>query len=304
MSEKRSRTGNFSPLRYPGGKGKLAAYLKEVVVTNGLEDGQYVEPYAGGAGIAIELLLEEYVKHIWINDLSVPVYAFWYSAINFTDEFCRLVRDTKLSVPSWQRQKRIFKEARDPLSLGFATFFLNRTNRSGILNGGIIGGVDQTGPWKIGARYNAAELVQRVEQIANMRARITLTNEDALTFLKRHKKSWNAKTLIYLDPPYFEKGRHLYYDYYQPQDHQRVAKAIQATKIAKWLVSYDNTPSIRALYRDAPRLVYSVGYSARDRTDGTEIMFFGPGLDIPRTRGSMREISRRRRGTRQISSLR
>lgn len=293
-----SRTGHFSPLRYPGGKGKLAAYVKDVITQNGLEDGQYVEPYAGGAGIAIELLLEEYVKKIWINDLSVPVYAFWYSVLNSTDELCRLVRDTKLSVPSWRRQKRLFREASDPLSLGFATFFLNRTNRSGILNGGVIGGVDQTGPWKIDARYNAAELIQRITLIANMKRRITLTNDDALALIKRNKKSWDQKTLVYLDPPYFEKGRHLYYDYYEPEDHHRVAKAIQALTTARWLVSYDNTPEIRSLYPAAPRLSYSVGYSARDRTEGTEIMFFGPGLKMPRVRGSMVEISRRSRGTR------
>ena len=129
---------HFTPLRYPGGKAKLAPFIKDIVEANDLSDGDCLEPYAGGAAIAIELLLQEYVARIHINDISKPVHAFWHSVLNETEELCRLIRDTRVSPASWDRQKKIFvaPEDNELVKLGFATFFLNRTNRSGILNAG------------------------------------------------------------------------------------------------------------------------------------------------------------------------
>jgi DNA adenine methylase len=281
---KPQRLIHFTPLRYPGGKAKLALYIKRLMKVNQLLDGEYVEPYAGGAGIALELLFHEYVSRIHINDVSLPVYAFWKAVLNHTDELCRLVVDTPLTVKVWDKQKVILGNAADydDLALGFATFFLNRTNRSGILNGGIIGGRDQTGPWKIDARYNARELVHRIQSIARMKDRIHLTRRDALRFLKSGVTRWPQKTLIYLDPPYYAKGRDLYYDFYEPKDHAYVADFVQKNiKLQRWIVSYDNDPAIRQLYKSSPHIVYDIGYSARSSRIGSEVMFFGKGLKVP-----------------------
>lgn len=271
------RLVHYTPLRYPGGKGKLAAYIKALIKANDLLDGEYVEPYCGGAASALELLFHEYVSRIHINDLSKPVHAFWNSVLNHTDELCRLVHDTPLSVRSWDNQKRIFanQKGHGTVEVGFATFFLNRTNRSGILNGGIIGGRDQAGRWKIDARLNREELIFRIESIAKMRDRIRLTRMDALKFLTTKAEEWTAKTLIYLDPPYYEKGRHLYYDFYEPKDHEQIHRLLTGTlNKRRWIVSYDNVAPIRKLYKGCKRLAYTVGYSARDARDGAEIMFF------------------------------
>lgn len=245
------RLTHFTPMRYPGGKGKLAAYVKEIIRSNSLYDGEYIEPYAGGAAIALELLFQEYVTQIRINDVSRPVYAFWKSVLYNTEDRCRLIKNTRLSVASWNRQKRIFANPNDhdEMQLGFATFFLNRTNRSGILNGGIIGGRDQTGQWKIGARYNAPELIFRIESIAKMRNRIKLSRRDAISFLRNGLSKWPQKTLIYLDPPYYDRGSQLYYDYYKPEDHAIVASFVASKMTTRsWIVSYDNIPVIRTLY--------------------------------------------------------
>lgn len=283
---------HFTPLRYPGGKGKLTAYIKALMKANRLLDGEYVEPYAGGAAIALELLFHEYVSRIHINDVSRPVYSFWKSVLRATDDLCKLIIDTRLTVRSWDDQKKVLEHAddHDDLALGFATFFLNRTNRSGILNGGIIGGRDQTGPWKIDARYNAAELVQRVKAIAGMGTRIKLTRHDALKFLKAGTAKWPEKTLIYIDPPYYVKGRDLYYDFYEPRDHAKVATLItERIRRQKWIVSYDNVPAIRDLYRGAPHIIYDIGYSAaKSSKQGSEVMFFGPGLITPKLVGPIR----------------
>ncbi len=281
----------YTPLRYPGGKGKLAAYIKALIKTNRLFDGEYVEPYCGGAAVALELLFHEYVLRIHINDLSKPVYAFWKSVLNHTDEFCKLVRDTPLTVRSWDKQKRIFSNQKDfgVVEIGFATFFLNRTNRSGILNGGVIGGRDQTGPWKIDARFNREELVFRIESIAKMRDRIRVTRQDALKLLEANAEVWAAKTLIYLDPPYYEKGRHLYYDFYEPKDHEQIYRLLTGKLKAKnWIVSYDNVEPIRSLYKDHQTLVYGVGYSSREVREGAEVMFFSDSVEKSPLTGPLR----------------
>lgn len=275
---------HFTPLRYPGGKAKLAAYVKALMKDNQLLDGEYVEPYAGGAAIALELLFHEYVSRIHINDVSRLVHAFWKSVLNDTEEFCRLIIKTPLTVAQWDKQKRVLEHPsdHDSTALGFATFFLNRTNRSGILNGGIIGGRDQTGPWKIDARYNAKELARRVEEIARMKNRIKLTRQDARKFLTAGVAKWPRETLIYLDPPYYVKGRDLYHDFYQPEDHAHIAKFMNTSvHQQQWIVSYDNVKPIRDLYPKVRHVIYDIGYSARAAAKGSEVMFFGEGLKVP-----------------------
>lgn len=286
---------HFTPLRYPGGKAKLSEYVKEIIRENKLYDGEYVEAYAGGAAIGLELLFQEYVTKIHINDLSRPVYSFWKAVLNDTDELCRRIKNTRLSVASWDRQKRIFAnpENYDYAQLGFATFFLNRTNRSGILNGGIIGGRDQSGPWKIDARYNADELIFRVESIAKMRGKIKLTRCDALALLKSGLPKWPKKTLIYLDPPYYAQGRELYYDYYESKDHGDLAKFIyEKMQNRNWIVSYDNVAPIKKLYSKFRSAVYNVGYSARETRTGKEVMFFAPALSIPDLVGPIQQVGK------------
>jgi DNA adenine methylase len=290
---KPQRLIHFTPLRYPGGKAKLAEYVKSIIRDNKLYDGEYVEPYAGGAAIGLELLFQEYVTKIHINDLSQPVYSFWKAVLNDSDELCRLVKNTRLSVASWDRQKRIFANPRDHshVQLGFATFFLNRTNRSGILNGGIIGGRDQSGPWKIDARYNADELIFRIESIAKMRSKIRLTRSDALALLRFGLARWPKKTLIYIDPPYYDRGRDLYYDFYKSDDHSELAKFIDAKMRSKfWMVSYDNVDPIKRLYSGFRSVVYNVGYTAREMRTGKEVMFFSPKLAVPDLVGPIQQI--------------
>jgi DNA adenine methylase len=287
-------SGRFSPLRYPGGKGKLARFVAEIVRLNRLEDGLYVEPYAGGAAVACELLLTGLVRRIHINDLSKPVYAFWRSALDKTDELTRLISDTPLNVETWSKMKGVFGSpaSASDLELGFATFYLNRTNRSGILNGGPIGGHAQTGRWGLDARFNRSDLIDRIHRIARARSRIQVTNLDATELLRSHSPRWTSKTLVYLDPPYFAKGPELYYNFYKPDDHASVAQAVHQLREVSWIVSYDDVTPIHRLYSAESWLQYQIGYSARRRTVGREAMFFSAALKIPNVTGSMVEIDR------------
>ena len=276
-------TGRYSPLRYPGGKGKLAKFMAAVVRANGLSDGRYIEPYAGGAGIAWELLVTGVVRRVVVNDISPHVSAFWTCVTRQTDELCRRIRDVPLTVDEWDRQKAVFARPEDSstLDLCFSCFYLNRTNRSGILNGGLIGGRNQDAKWCMDARFNRDDLIRRITKIGDCAGRIEVSCMDAVAFLREQSESFGEKDLIYVDPPYFEKGRMLYYDAYGPDDHAGVAELLADLKGTSWVVSYDDVEEIRSLYAAAPRLEYSISYSARQRSRGREVMFFRKDMVIP-----------------------
>ncbi len=269
-----------SPLRYPGGKGKVANFLKLVMLDNYLIEAEYVEPYAGGASVALSLLFEDYASHIHINDVNPGVHAFWQTCLEQADDLCALIRDTPVTIDNWLAQREAH---RDPgtagLELAFATFFLNRTNRSGIINGGVIGGLDQTGPWKIDARYNVDVLVARIHKVARFASRITLTNLDAAELLEE----WAGRTeraFLYLDPPYYVKGGDLYEHFYSHEDHVRIAELVTALP-HPWLVSYDAAPEIVQIYDGATALTYGLYYSAHARVMGAELMYSSPDLVLP-----------------------
>jgi DNA adenine methylase len=285
MSSLRARgQRHFTPLRYPGGKSKLAPFVKALLRCNDLEDGHYVEPFAGGAGIALEILLQGYVSRISLNDISLPIYAFWQSVVMDSGRFAAQIEDVDLNVSEWDRQKGIFKkqDTRDLFSLGFAAFYLNRTNRSGVLNGGMIGGRAQSGNWQMDARFNRSDLAYRVRKIGKFSDRIAISCEDAVSFLQKGSKEWPENTLIYADPPYFEKGRQLYYDFYRESDHAKLGEIFRGSmNDRKWIVSYDDIPEVCAIYEGHTTRSYNVPYSVRYVGLGSEVMFYSPSLVLP-----------------------
>lgn len=271
-----------SPLRYPGGKLKVVDYVKQLMEVNDLMGGTYIEPYAGGASVALSLLFSKYAGKIKINDKDRAIYAFWYAVLNETEALCRMINDVPVTMNTWQTQHELqkHKEEADFLELGFSTFFLNRTNRSGILNGGVIGGKEQQGTWKIDARFNKKDLIERIEHVAGYADLIELTNMDAVALIKRYKRTPVAKTFCYLDPPYYVKGQDLYLNYYRDEDHQDIAKAIKKFK-GQWIISYDAVDFISELYKDYRQKEYYLSYSAGDPARGKEIMVYSNGLIIP-----------------------
>jgi len=273
-----------TPLRYPGGKAKLTKFIRALLNTNQLRDAHYVEPYAGGAAIGLSLLINDDVAHIHINDLDRSVHAFWHSVLNGTEQLCRRISNVKLSIDEWRRQRWLqdHKNEISLLDLGFSTFFLNRTNRSGIISsGGVIGGVEQTGRWKLDARFSREALIDRIKAIAAYRHRISLYNRDAALLLPALLKDLPTNSLFYLDPPYYAKGtRRLYANTYTRADHLTVAAILHRAR-RPWLVSYDDVPEARALYRPHRYRRYRLAYTARLRHEGAEIIFFSDDLVLP-----------------------
>src|SRR3990172_12779 len=272
----------YTPMRYPGGKGKVADYFKQIFKENLLYDGVYVEPYAGGAAVALSLLFNEYASKIIINDIDRSIYAFWHSVMNETDDFCKLIKDTPVTIDTWDEQKNIQKgkNKHSLLTVGFSTLFLNRTNRSGILNAGIIGGRQQTGRWKIDVRYNKSVLINRIERIALYKNKIELYNSDAVELVKDLRKTLPAKTLFYFDPPYYIKGKDLYLNYYEERDHEQIATEISKVNKQKWIVTYDNVQAIKQLYNNYRQVKYTLKYSAAKATKGEEVMIFSNNIYI------------------------
>lgn len=274
-----------TPLRYPGGKQRLAPFVAEVLESNDALGWNYVEPYAGGAGVAMELLLDGKVGHVHLNDSSLHLYALWVTILSDPDAFCRNVSRASLTVDHWRRHRETVRNPTEYslADVGFSTFYLNRCNRSGVLTGGIIGGLAQQGRWRMDARFPRNELINRIEAIAEHRHQITVTNLDAEEFMIRHVNRLPPSTIVYCDPPYYERAQRLYLSTYVKKDHIRLANVIQRKLRRPWLVSYDRHPDILRLYSKRRKFQYSLQYSAIRAYAGQEVFVFSDELELPRT---------------------
>jgi len=274
----------FTPLRYPGGKARFAPFIAEVMQLNRLHGGHYLEPYAGGAGVAMALLLQGHASHVHINDLDPAVNSFWLAVTQHPEELLKLLRDSPVTMSQWHHWKSVMQGEIDcsVAERGFATLFINRTNRSGILKAGVIGGKNQTGPYKIDARFKKEDLAARITRIAERAKDISVYCEDALGLLNRCNEFLPSKSLIYLDPPYYVKGQGLYRNYYDHWDHLAIAKVLRPRTFKHpWVVSYDNAPEIRDMYKGKMELTYGLSYSAQERYLGDEVMYFKSRMKVP-----------------------
>ena len=277
-----------SPLRYPGGKNCIFPFVSRLFRENELIGSSYAEPYAGGAGLALRLLFEEYVSKIHLNDLDYSIYSFWAAVLERNDALCAWIEDVEVSMDSWRLYKAIqnLGNAADPFEMAKSTFFLNRTNVSGVLIGGVIGGQDQLGKFKIDARFNKADLIARIRKIGQFKDRIKLTNLDGIDFVRKID-SKDENIFIYLDPPYFQKGANLYLNFYIESDHRRLAKHVHRLR-NRWMVSYDNHDFILNLYASRKRLLYRLSQSASNRV-GREVLVFSENLMLDRSSQALSE---------------
>ena len=273
----------YSPLRYPGGKAKITDFLIRVMAANGLREPHYVEPYAGGAGAALRLLFEEYVEAVTINDADPRIQCFWRAVTEYNDGFLALLDKIEISVEEWRLQRTIYErcDVDNVLELGFAVFFLNRTTRSGIIhNGGPIGGFDQTGNYKIDARFNRSQLSRRIQRIGIYADRIDVYGDDGLSLLQKVDSDERsaATSFVYLDPPYYVKGAELYLNRFTHEQHRRLAEYLSTPKRFPWVMTYDNVEAIRNLYSECPRFSFNLSYSAYERRAGEELLIHPPSL--------------------------
>jgi DNA adenine methylase len=275
-----------SPLRYPGGKAKLYQFFVELLKHNALLGTEYCEPYAGGAGLALRLLIGGVVNNIAINDIDPAIYSFWVSVLFDTQNFCDRIYNTAITIEEWHRQKEVWSTgiAAGVLNLGFSTFFLNRTNRSGIIEGaGPIGGYAQSGLWKIDVRLDKESQIRNILQLARFSNQISVSNIDAIKFIENRISA--KDTITYLDPPYYIKGRKLYKNFYNHEDHIKIADFLMRRRNSKLVVSYDDVIQIRNAYGAFRPISYLLNYSAGDKTVGSEVMYLSDALKPPEMSG-------------------
>ena len=273
----------YSPLRYPGGKGKLASFMEYMIDQLDHRGGTYIEPFAGGAGIAIELLQRNVVSKIVINDYDKGIWSFWKAILTETNRFVEAIRTVPLNIEEWSKQRNICLNQKHKYSfeLGFATFYMNRTNRSGIIKGGIIGGQEQSGRWKMNVRFNREDLAKRIQEIAVRKDDIKLYNKDIKSFIIKYVPLYEDNALIYFDPPYFNKGKQLYMNFFRFKDHKRIESIIRENVNCDWIITYDVAPEIESIYVAYSMSLYDLNYSVSEKYKASELMIFKDGIEIP-----------------------
>lgn len=272
-----------TPLRYPGGKSLMASLFIDMFDINHLNHITYAEPYAGGAGTAINLLLGNKVDRIFINDANIGIYSFWSAILSDTMRFVEQIQTVPLTLNEWRNQHAILKTATTPsFEVGFATFYLSRTNRSGILSAGPIGGSSEEkqaeATYQLGCRFNRDDLATKILNISERRKSIVVSNKDAVKFLKDLK---GKGKFVYLDPPYYVKGKSLYLDYYSEKDHYLLAQYLKSTNKFMWVLSYDNVEAIRNLYADYELYEFDLKYTANFKKTGAELLTYSRNLILP-----------------------
>lgn len=277
---------HISPLRYPGGKAAFSGFLKDVTALNDLEQCAYYEPYAGGAGAALRLLADGTVSEIHLNDADYRVYAFWSSVLRESDRFSALVDSVPLTIEEWRKQHDIcaHPDKHKRFEVGFSAFYMNRCNRSGVLTGaGPIGGYEQKGKWCMDVRFNRESLAQRIVNLGKYRDSIHIFNQDAIEFLKGSlpKGASRARVLVYLDPPYVNKGQRLYLNAYENRDHVHLARYLLRQKSLPWVVSYDDNELVRRLYKDQSRVLLKVRYTLQAKRLTNEIVITPERVEVP-----------------------
>ena len=273
----------YSPLRYPGGKAKLAPFMEMMIKKTGHCGGVYIEPFAGGAGIALELLDKKVVNEIVINDYDKGIYSFWKSVLTETERVVEDILSVPLTVKEWERQHSICMNntSRYSYELGFATFYMNRTNRSGIVKGGIIGGLKQKGEWKMSVRFNRGHLAKRIVEISQNKKHIHLYNKDIESFITNYLPRYERNAFVYFDPPYCSKGKQLYLNFFEQKDHERIEQKIRESVRCNWIITYDESPEIIRIYNGYACKKYDLIYSASSRRTASEIMIFQSPKMIP-----------------------
>ena len=272
--ERKEKLNNYSPLRYPGGKGKMYPFVASIIKNAGEERKIYIEPFVGGAGIALALLFNKDVDEIVINDYDKAIYSMWRAILTETDNFLELLNNVEITVEEWYKQKEIYlnKNKKYSLELGFSAFFLNRVNRSGILSAGPIGGFKQTGNYKIDVRFNKDELSERIKKIAKYKNRIHVYNHDVRSFIASYLPKYINQAFVYFDPPYFNKGKRLYKNFFTEKDHKEIFNLIDQLK-CPWIVTYDNIDQIKKIYTNYTCWYFDLIYSITNSGINSEVLF-------------------------------
>lgn len=265
----------------------MSGLLRDIRRINRVGNLDLAEPFAGGAGASLGMLFMEEAPAIHVNDADPAIHDFWWALLNRSSEFARHIDETPLNIGEWTRQRATYRRTgrTSRFRRGFAAFYLNRCNRSGIvMNGGPIGGIEQKGKWRIDARFNREDLKRRCQRVGQYRDRISLTSEDGIAFIDRLKDS---PVFFFVDPPYFHKGASLYLNGLNADYHENLASKLHALQHLPWALTYDDCPEIRQMYKGwASIRSFALRYTASSTRQGREIMITPKWMRLPSSQSS------------------
>jgi DNA adenine methylase len=273
----------YSPLRYPGGKSSIFPMVSDIIAHNGLQRGHYLEPFAGGAGLALSLLFNGVVHEIHLNDIDRAIWCFWDAVVNHSDALIEVIETTPVTMEQWHIQKSVQENQMNhtDLEVGFSLLFLNRTNRSGIVKkAGVIGGKNQDGKYKLDCRFNKNGIIEKIRMIERYKHRIHLSNADALVFLEQKDSEVSGKKFFCIDPPYYVKGSSLYTNFYKHDDHLELSEAISKLE-SHWILTYDNANEIKSMYQNFRQYNFDLNYSAAIKRKGKEVLVTSKNIKLP-----------------------
>lgn len=217
------------------------------------------------------------MKSVIINDYDIAIYSIWYAILNDTERFINDIINAKINIQEWEIQKNIYNKSLEEkiysYDLAFATYFLNRTNRSGIITGGPIGGKNQNGKYKFDCRSNKSDLIRKIVRISDYKNKIQLYNMEANDFIDKIILRHNPNEIFtFFDPPYYEQGKNLYTNFFKYEDHLNLQEKINNLSDYYWILTYDNKDEILSIYEDYSKYLYSINYSASNVRKAKEIL--------------------------------
>lgn len=274
-----------SPLRYPGGKTQLSKFVNNLIQVNNLNKPVYCEPFSGGFGAGMELLFSDSVESVIINDYDLGIYSVWFAILHESDRLSDLISKTPVSIQEWNNQKEIYRlnmvSNKYSIELAFATLFLNRTNISGIIGGGPIGGKSQKAKYLIDCRFNKSALIEKIKSISAYSKKIELHNLEANKLISDILLKMDPNNLfIFFDPPYYKQGKNLYTNFFNHENHVELKNNIQKLDDFKWITTYDYDPNIKDIYSNYKSMEYKIRYSANKVRKEKEYLFHSPSTKI------------------------
>ncbi|MEI7867358.1 MAG: DNA adenine methylase [Candidatus Methylumidiphilus sp.] len=265
----------ISPLRYPGSKATFLKVVLEFIEVHGLKGREIVEPYAGSGIVSLSLVANNLVSHATLVERDPLLYSFWKAVFEHTDILLSSIEDININMDTWYELRVLLKhkipENELIPDLALACLFFNRTNFSGVLHSGPIGGKDQSSDYKLDCRFNKKDIISRIRQISSLRDGVSVKFGDALEFLQKANIQNHEKRFFYVDPPYFKQGRKLYRYYYKVIDHKRLYDILSVATFP-WLLSYDKHEFIELLYDGFPQVHQSFRYMSRTPKNENELV--------------------------------
>ncbi len=266
----------YSPLRWAGGKSKMIPFVNNVINQIENKNITFVQPFAGGAGVSLFMLGNSKVNKIIINDFDYGVYSFWHSVFFDNDNLIKIIEQTDVTMQQWLKRRQSLKSIQDldTLQSGYTTFFLNRTNRSGILSAGAIGGLSQSGKWKINERFNKKTLINQIKNLKQYSHRVQIYNK---TYNELYKCISNENLFSFVDPPYYQKGKSLYRKFFIHNDHLQLSQMMKNLN-HQWILTYDLNDNIKKMYQWSNSMQFNIKYSVTKAFQASQLLIYSDGL--------------------------